>query len=77
MKKVLAVCMVLALSGCTSSTEFGACVGAFDDKDPSLKYKLSANNLVWAILGFGLVAPPIVVAVDETFCPVGRKDESK
>lgn len=42
-------------------------------KDTKLTYKLSANNLVWAILGFSLVAPPVIVVVNETFCPVGRK----
>ncbi len=74
MKTILAACLVaLAISGCTSATEFGPWVGVVDEKDPALVYKLSANNLVWAILGFELIAPPVVVALNETFCPVGRK----
>ena len=72
--RFILICLVgLTLSGCTGSTEFGVCVGVTDDRDPKLAYKLNANNLVWAILGFELVFPPIIVAVDETYCPVGRK----
>ncbi len=64
---------VLALTGCASSTEYGACVGLTDDKDPKLIYKLSVRNLFWGIVGFELILPPIIVAVDEIYCPVARK----
>ena len=71
---LLVVGLIVLLSGCTSKTELGDCVGIGDDKDPKLVYKLSAGNLFWAILGIELIAPPIIVAVDETFCPVRRRD---
>jgi hypothetical protein len=70
---VLAVMLAAVLAGCTSRTEFGPCVGIGDDKDPKLTYKLSAWNLALAIVFIGVVIPPILVAVDETFCPVGKK----
>jgi hypothetical protein len=73
MKRLLAVLLLSALVGCTSSTEYGECVGAFDAKDPALVYKVSAWNVFLAVIGFQFVAPPIFVIVDETFCPVGRK----
>ena len=28
--------MMMAVSGCQSKTEYGPCVGAFDDKNPNL-----------------------------------------
>ena len=70
---IVAMAVVAALSGCTSKTEFGDCIGAFDDKKPGLEYKVSAWNLGMAIIGFSLVLPPIFVIVDQTFCPVGKK----
>ena len=74
MNKVLLVILTIALlSGCTSRTEFGDCVGLADDKKPELIYKVSAWNIVVSILFAGLIAPPVYVLVDETFCPVGRK----
>lgn len=71
--KQMIIAAVMLLSACTSSTEYGKCVGAFDEKDPKLEYKVSAWNLAIGIIFFELVAPPIFVVVDETFCPVGRK----
>ena len=68
---ILLVCMLFA--GCTSSTEFGQCIGAFDEKLPGLHYKISAWNVGVALLTFGLIVPPVFVLVDQTWCPVGKK----
>jgi hypothetical protein len=73
MKYLLVLVALVLLSGCTNHTEFGTCVGLADDKDPKLVYKVSEMNLFWAIVGFEFILPPIFVAVDETFCPVGVK----
>lgn len=72
MKMLLAACLIL-LAGCTSKTEFGNCVGAFDEKDPKKIYKLDIGNLVIGAVFFELIAPPIYVIADQTHCPVGNK----
>jgi len=71
---LLSVVLLILISGCTSKTEFGDCIGLADDKKPDLIYKVSAWNVFVAIIGFEMIAPPIFVAIDETFCPIGRKD---
>lgn len=75
MKRTIAAVLLLAvLSACTSATEYGPCVGLFDDKDVKLTYKLSGWNLFMAVIGTSfLFIPTIIVAKDETFCPSGRK----
>jgi len=61
------------LAGCTSKTEFGSCIGMADDKDPALIYAVSKWNLFMGILGIEIIIPPILVAVNQMYCPVGRK----
>lgn len=73
MKQVLVAAILLALAGCTSETGFGPCIGAFDDRDPALIYKVSGWNVAMGIVFFELVFPPVIVVADETLCPVGRK----
>ena len=65
--------MAIVLSGCTSHTEFGPCIGIGEEKNPNLVYKVSAQNLVVGIVFFQLIAPPVIVAIDEFYCPVGVK----
>lgn len=65
--------LAAALTGCEQSNQFGPCVGAFDDKDPALVYKLSDWNLTIGLIFVALIAPPILVITNETFCPVGVK----
>lgn len=77
MKKIAMILMLALLAGCTSSTEFGMCVGAFDEKDPKLTYKLSGWNAFLAVIGTSIFfVPTILVIANETFCPVGRKEKS-
>jgi hypothetical protein len=59
------------LSGCESRTDYGSCVGLGEDQNPKLHYRLSAQNVVIGIVFFELLAPPIIVATNETFCPTG------
>lgn len=74
MKKIMALAAALAfLGGCTERTEFGPCIGAFDEKDPALRYKVEGWNIAMGVIFFELIAPPIIVVTDETFCPVGRR----
>lgn len=74
MKKVLAICLIATLLvGCTSSTQFGPCVGFAEQQNPKLTYKVSGWNLAMGIIFFELIVPPIIVATDETLCPNGTK----
>lgn len=49
-------------------------VGAFDDRDPRLIYKLSAWNLAMAVIFVETILVPFIVVVDETLCPIGRNE---
>lgn len=58
--------------GCESSTQYGSCVGLNDAKDPTLVYKYSTRNIILGVVFFQLVAPPIIVGLNELECPVGK-----
>ena len=64
----------LSFVGCTSSTEFGSCVGMFEDKQPGLQYKYSTKNVVLGIVFFQTVFVPALVILNETYCPIGNKE---
>lgn len=73
-KKYLGMALLaLVLTGCTNSTHYGECIGAFDDKDPSLKYKVDASNVIIATIFFETLVVPVIVVANETLCPVGKK----
>ena len=75
MKKLIAILIAsVMLAGCTTHTEFGACVGIGEKQNPKLDYKVSATNLVIGIVFIEMIAPPVIVAVDEFYCPVGKND---
>lgn len=72
MKKIILIgCLLLA--GCVNHTEYGKCVGLGDKQDPALEYKISVRNIIVGIVFVEMIAPPVYVAVDETFCPVGNR----
>jgi hypothetical protein len=78
MKKILVIATLMALlTGCTSSTQYGSCVGIADDKAPNLQYKLSIWNTFLAIVFSETIIVPIVVLVNETYCPVGVKAQTQ
>lgn len=71
--KYLLVAMLL-LTGCTSKTEFGSCIGiGKEGEDPALIYKVSTTNVVVGVVFAEMIFPTIIVALDELYCPVGRK----
>jgi hypothetical protein len=73
MTKTLAIlALVSLLAGCQTHTSAGPCIGAFDDKNPALTYKVSSLNVVLGIVFFELIAPPVFVLADETLCPVSK-----
>jgi hypothetical protein len=77
MKKSIAALMLATImlmsTGCTTHTQYGPCVGAFDEKDPKLSYKLAGWNIFVALAFSWAFIAPIVVVANETFCPVGTK----
>lgn len=70
------LCFVLTTStGCfDKSTQYGDCIGAFDERRPDLVYRLSVwnavNGIFWAELFF---VPTAVWIADYTFCPEKKK----
>lgn len=75
-KNILLAAMLalgLAQSACTSSTAYGECLGVNEDQDTGLRYKVSAENVVLAAIFSETIFVPIIVVVNETYCPVGRK----
>jgi hypothetical protein len=72
---ILIVLFGLVLAGCESSTQFGSCVGLGDKQNPKLEYKVSVLNLVVGILFVEMIIPPVIVAANETYCPVGKVEQ--
>lgn len=75
---VLAILATALLAGCVDEVKLSdgktyPCVGAFEKKNPKLDYNLSAQNLIVGLIFFEIVVPPVVVLVDQTFCPVSVK----
>ena len=78
-KKVLLVALAgVMLAGCTTRTEYGECVGLDDgSRKPDLHYKLSGWNIAMAILFAETIVVPIVVVVDDLYCPIGVKPKEQ
>ncbi len=72
--KTAALLICLALVGCTSSTQYGQCIGAFDDAKPDLSYRVSAWNVVLAIVFSETIIVPAYVVLEEARCPTGTVD---
>jgi hypothetical protein len=74
--KALALLLASALAACTSETEYGSCIGAFDDPNPDLIYEASTKNIVLAAIFVEMIFPPFLVILKETKCPVDVKPAS-
>lgn len=72
MKAVALVLAAWMTAACTSETQFGPCIGAFDDRAPGLRYEVSTKNVVLACIFFETVFVPVIVAAKEVRCPVSR-----
>jgi hypothetical protein len=78
MKKLAILAMMLVvLSGCTRSTDFGKCIGITDDKKPGLEYSVSYWNVFLGFIFSWTAVVPVVVAVDSLRCPVGLDTPTK
>lgn len=65
----LLLALALAVSGCTTHTSGGECVGLLDDKVPGVKYELSVWNVVMAVVFSETVIVPVVVVASDLQCP--------
>ncbi len=81
-KKFLVFSLMLCflVSGCTTSTRCGECVGLNGTEKVGVVYKYNALNIALAIIFFETVFVPVVVALDCVKCPLedekGCHDES-
>lgn len=74
MKRLFAISLILLLlSGCTTRTDYGDCIGAFDERDPTKAYKLDVTNTVVAFLFSWTIFVPVVVVANQTWCPSANK----
>jgi hypothetical protein len=71
---LLTGCMIAATC-CTSETDYGKCIGAFDTPDPKLKYETSTTNVVLAVVFVETIFAPILVVAKETRCPYDYADK--
>lgn len=73
MKKFIAIALILLfLSGCTTRTSFGECIGITDNPKPNLVYKVSYWNLFMAFIFSETIIVPVVVVFDSLKCPIGK-----
>ncbi len=74
MKRLLGLLLLISfMSGCTSSTEHGECIGILDDPKPNLRYDYNGGNILLAIIFSETIVVPLVVVFDDLKCPVGVK----
>lgn len=72
--KTLFLITALLFTACTTRTEYGHCVGLSDDRDPKLHYKVSVWNVFLGVAFVETIIVPIIVVVDDLYCPVGEKN---
>lgn len=78
MRKILPLLLVASLpllAGCESEREMPdgkveQCIGINDTPKPNIQYKFSAQNIIIGVIFFEMVAPPVIVALNELQCPV-------
>jgi hypothetical protein len=82
MKKLFAVValtlLLVLVAGCEDSrivnNKSEPCVGINEsDRNPKLEYRASTQNVVLAVIFSETIIVPIVVVLNETFCPIGTK----
>ena len=74
MRKLIIALSLLCLVGCASKTPFGKCIGLNGEKDPTLVYEYSTNNIVVAVIFAETIIVPVEVLLNEISCPIGVKN---
>lgn len=67
------VLLIMLITGCTSATKYGECVGLLDTKDPNLYYETKTSNVVLAVVFSETVVVPLFVVLKQYQCPIGNK----
>lgn len=73
MKFVVASVLALMLTGCTSSTPLGPCIGINDQENEKLQYSYSAWNVAMGAVFSETIVVPLVVVFAELKCPVSTR----
>lgn len=74
MKKLIGTILLLfALSGCTTETKYGPCVGVTGPKDPSLVYEVNIQNVAIGVIFAQTVVVPIYIVLKAWECPEGKR----
>lgn len=72
MKKIIISLIICMLSGCTTATNFGPCIGIGDTPNPNLQYQTNALNVILGIVFVETIIVPAVVIISEVSCPVAK-----
>lgn len=68
-----AAILALFLLGCETSRPEGRCIGAFEEKEPGMKYEYSTQNIVVGAILVETIIVPAIVVLKEIQCPLPRK----
>jgi len=71
--KLIALMMLVSLSGCKLNTDVGPCVGMLDKDDPEMVYELAGWNVAGAVIFSASVVIPAIVVLKAYKCPVRKK----
>ena len=71
----LALALLLTCGACTDRVQFAdgtshECVGVTEDREPTVHYAVDKGNVVVGVLLAETIVVPIVVALDQVWCPV-------
>lgn len=75
MKRMLASLLLMTVTSCTYSTEYGECYGLLSEnkKDPDLIYEFDGGNVFWGLIFSETLVVPLIVVLDALKCPVRHK----
>ncbi|MDB4330276.1 hypothetical protein N9948_00970 [bacterium] len=75
MKSFLLSILILFITSCSGSTQFGECIGIADEGNPKLIYETSTRNAIWSFIGIETIIAPILWATDYAKCPIAYRDK--
>lgn len=69
-KKLLGIILLATLAACESERPEGKCIGLNGKPKPGVEYEYSTGNIIVGVVFMEMIAPPIIVLLDELKCPV-------